>query len=131
MLELYNQLNNSNTVKKGQNKMLKQENSTRLDGQKAKEVEKLIKEYQDIKIQLQDLEALKKEVTARIFEIANIGINETNNLVFKVNENEGRETIPCSKVKENEPSIYNMLKEKNLVNKGESYKTITGIKVKK
>ena len=111
--------------------MLKQENSTRLDGKNAKEVEKLIKEYQDIKIQLQDLEALKKEVTARIFKLTNIGINETSNLVFKVNENEGRETISCSKVKEKEPSIYNMLKEKNLVNKGESYKTITGIKAKK
>lgn len=130
-LELYNRkLNNYNTVKKGQNKMLKQNNSVRLDGQKAKDTDKLLKEYQDLIIQYKDIEARKKEVLAEIIKLSKVGVNETNKFVFKISEIAGKETISVNKLKENEPSIYTVLRQKNLVSMGDNYLKITSIKPK-
>ena len=106
------------------------ENSNLITGKDAKEVETLIKKYEDVSIQLADLEKTKKEVTAKIFELTEIGINETSNLVFNIVDNKGRETISIKSLNENAPDILDELRAKNLVNVGNNYKTIKGIKHK-
>lgn len=106
------------------------ENSNLITGKNAKEVETLIKKYEDVVIQLADLEKTKKEVTTKIFELTEVGINETNNMVFNIVDNKGRETISIKALNENAPDILSELRAKNLVNVGNNYKTIRGIKYK-
>ena len=106
------------------------ENSNLITGKNAKEIDTLIKKYEDVSIQLADLEKTKKEVTSRIFELTEVGINETSKIVFNIVDNKGRETISIKALNENAPDILTELRAKNLVNIGNNYKTIKGIKHK-
>ena len=106
------------------------ENSNLITGKTAKEIDELIKKYEDISIQLADLEKTKKEVSAKLFELTQTGINETMNVVFNIVENKGRETISIKKLEESEPNMLQELRDKNLVTIGKSFKTIKGIKHK-
>lgn len=106
------------------------ENSNLIESTKAQEVNKLIKEYQDLTIKLADLDESKKQVLKRLFELAEVGKNETSKYVFNVVLNKGRETVGIKALRENAEDIYNMLQTLKLINIGEDYKTVRGIKEK-
>lgn len=106
------------------------ENSKAIEGEKAKEVNKLLEEYQDITTRLSDLDASKKKVLARLYELSIIGVNETTKYSYKVLEQAGRQSISVKALKETEPEIFNTLESKGLVTQGESFKKISSIKLK-
>ena len=106
------------------------ENSNMLSGSTAKEVEKLIEDYEDITLKIKDLETSKKKVLERLFEITETGINETSNVVFNVCENAGRISIAPKKLQEQAPEIFGVISGMGLVSIGENYLTIRGIKHK-
>ena len=106
------------------------ENSNLIEGQNAKEVNRLVAEYQDITAKLQDLEKTKKETLAKLFELTEIGTNETNKFVFNVVDNNGRQTISIKTLTEKAPELFNLIETQGFVNVGENFKTIRGIKLK-
>jgi hypothetical protein len=106
------------------------ENSNLLSGTVAKEVDKLIAEYEDISAKAKDLETSKKAVLQRLFEITTTGVNETSNLVFNIVENKGRVTIAPKKLQEQAPELYGMISGMGLISIGEDYLTVRGIKHK-
>ena len=106
------------------------ENSNLLSGSVAKEVEKLIAEYEDITAKVKDLETSKKAVLEKLFAITEKGVNETSNLVFNIVENKGRVSIAPKKLQEQAPELYGMISGMGLVSIGEDYLTVRGIKHK-
>lgn len=106
------------------------ENSNLIDGTQAKELNKLLTEYQGITAKLTDLDTTKKEVLKRIFELSQIGINETNKFVFNVVNNTGRESISLKSLREDYPDLFKKVSGAGLISIGENYKTIRGIKLK-
>ena len=106
------------------------ENSNLLSGTVAKEVEKLIAEYEDITAKTKDLETSKKAVLSRLFEITEKGVNETSKVVFNIVENQGRVSIAPKKLQETAPQIYAEISGMGLVSIGENYLTVRGIKHK-
>ena len=106
------------------------ENSNLIDGTQAKELNRLLAEYQDITAKLADLDTTKKEVLKRIFELSQIGINETNKFVFNVVDNKGRESISLKSLREDYPELFRKVSGVGLISIGENYKTVRGIKLK-
>ena len=106
------------------------ENSNLLSGAVAKEVDTLIKEYEDITVKIKDLETSKKTVLDRLFEITEKGINETSRVVFNICENAGRVSIAPKKLQEQAPEIFGVISGMGLVSQGDSYLTVRGIKHK-
>ena len=106
------------------------ENSNLLSGSTAKEVDKLIAEYEDITAKAKDLETSKKAVLQRLFEITTTGVNETSNVVFNICENKGRVSIAPKKLQEQAPEIFGQISDMGLISVGEDYKTVRGIKHK-
>ena len=106
------------------------ENSNLIEGKDAKRVNELLKEYEDIKIKANDLKTSKEKVLAELFEIAEVGINETNKYVFKKNDNKGKVNIPAKKLQEQAPELFGEISNLGLVSVGDNYFTITGIKLK-
>ena len=106
------------------------ENSNLIEGQNAKEVNELLKEYEDIKAKASDLETSKKRVLARLFELSEIGVNETNKYVFKKNDNKGRVNISIKKFQEQAPDLFGQVSNLGLVSVGDNYFTITSVKLK-
>ena len=106
------------------------ENSNLIDGQNAKRVNELLREYEDIKAKANDLETSKKNVLAELFELAEIGVNETNKYIFKKNDNKGRLNISAKKLQEQAPNLFGKVSDLGLVTVGDNYFTITGIKLK-
>ena len=106
------------------------ENSNLIDGQNAKEVNTLLAEYEDIKARANDLETSKKRVLARLFELSEIGVNETSKYVFKKNDNKGRLNVSVKKLQEQAPDLFGQVSNLGLVTVGENYFTITGVKLK-
>ena len=106
------------------------ENSNLLSGELAKEVDKLIAEYEDIIAKEKDLETTKKQVLARLFEITVTGVNETSKITFNIVENKGRVSIAPKKTEEQAPDLYQKLVELGLVSTGSDFKTVRGIKHK-
>lgn len=106
------------------------ENSNLIDGSNAKRVNELIQEYQDITAKAKDLETSKKNCLKELFEITEVGVNETNKFVFNVINNKGAERIALSKVKEQAPELLKKIEGLGLISKGEDYKTVRGIKLK-
>lgn len=105
-------------------------NTKALSTKESKEVEKLIKTYQDLQAQITDLETSKKEVLEKIFKLANEGKNETQNYIFTKAFCNGRITVNIKELEKNHISLYNALNEKNLFNIGKDYWRLTGIKKK-
>ena len=106
------------------------ENSNLLSGTVAKEVEKLIAEYEDITAKTKDLETSKKAVLEKLFTLTEVGVNETSNLVFNIVENKGRVSIAPKKLQEQAPRLYGMINGLGLISIGEDYLTVRGIKHK-
>ena len=106
------------------------ENSNLLSGAVGKEVDKLIAEYEDIKVKAQDLETSKKAVLKRLFELAPIGINETSKVVFNIINNKGARHVSVKELEKANPKLYGMISGMGLVSVGEDYKTVRGIKHK-
>lgn len=106
------------------------ENSNLLEGQTAKRVNTLIKEYQDITTKLTDLEESKKKVLKELFELAPIGVNETNLFTFKVIEQAGRQSLSLKSLQESAPDIFGKVSALGLISVGENFKTVRSIKLK-
>lgn len=106
------------------------ENSNLIEGTVAKEVNTLLAEYEDIKAKASDLETSKKAVLSRLFELAEIGVNETNKYTFKKNDNKGRLNVSVKKLQEQAPDLFGQVSDLGLVSVGENYFTITSIKLK-
>ena len=117
------------TGRKGNKIML--ENSNLLSGTVAKEVDKLIAEYEDISAKAKDLETSKKAVLQRLFEITTTGVNETSNVVFNICENKGRVSVAVSKLKDRAPELWEKVRQTmGVVSIGDDYLTVRGIKHK-
>ena len=106
------------------------ENSNLIEGKDAKELDKLLQEYNDITTQLSDLETSKKNVLARIFELAPVGLNETSKYTFKVIEQAGRQSISIKNLSEQAPDLFGKISGLGFVNVGEDFKTLRSIKLK-
>ena len=106
------------------------ENSNLLSGKTAKEVDTLIAEYEDITAKVKDLETTKAQVLARLFELAEVGVNETSNVVFNICENKGRISIAPKKLQEQAPELYGQISGLGLISVGNDYLTVRGIKHK-
>ena len=106
------------------------DNSNLIDGQQAKELNKLLTDYQSVVSKLNDLDATKKDILKRIFELSQIGINETNKFVFNVVDNKGRESISLKSLREDYPELFRKVSGVGLISIGENYKTVRGIKLK-
>ena len=106
------------------------ENSNFINGKQAKEVDTLIKEYQDITARLNDLDTSKKEVLKKLFELSELGVNETLNYTYKVLEQAGRQSLSLKTLQDKEPTIYAEIQEKGLITQGEPFKKVSSIKLK-
>ena len=106
------------------------ENGNFIGGFKGKQVSRLLAEYEDITAKINDLEETKKQVLAKIFELSEIGINETMKYVFKVIDNKGRVSISAKKLQEQNSQLFETVKDMGLVTQGENYLTVRGIKLK-
>ena len=101
-----------------------------MSGSVAKEVDKLIREYEDITAKAKDLETSKKQVLARLFELAEIGVNETSNVVFNVINNKGRQNVSLKALNEQAPDLFGQISGLGLISQGDDYLTVRGIKHK-
>ena len=106
------------------------EHSNLIEGNNAKEVNKLLAEYQDITAKLADLDKSKKEVLTKLFELAELGTNETNKFIFNVVNNSGRKSISVKNLSEQAPDLFGKISGLGLVSIGEDYLTVRGIKLK-
>ena len=106
------------------------ENSNLIEGKDAKELDKLITDYQAVTAQLNDLDTTKKKLLERIFELTTVGVNETGKFTFKINEQAGNQTISVVKLRESAPDIFGKVSALGLVNIGKSFKTLRSIKLK-
>lgn len=106
------------------------ENSNLIEGEKAKEVDRLLKEYQDVTAKLSDLETTKKATLKRLFELASVGVNETGKFVFNVSQVAGRKSIFIKSLQEQAPDLFSRISGLGLVSIGEDYLTVRGIKLK-
>lgn len=106
------------------------ENSNLIDGTTAKELNTLLQEYNDITTQLTDLETSKKKVLARIFELAPVGLNETNKYTFKILEQAGRQSISVKSLSEQAPDLLGKISGLGLISIGEDFKTLRSVKLK-
>lgn len=106
------------------------ENSNLLEGKTAKRVNELIKDYQDITTKLTDLEESKKKVLKELFELAPIGVNETNLFTFKVIEQAGRQSLSIKNLQETAPDLFGKVSALGLISVGEDFKTVRSIKLK-
>ena len=98
------------------------ENSNLLEGKTAKRVNELIKDYQDITTKLTDLEESKKKVLKELFELAPIGVNETNLFTFKVIEQAGRQSLSIKNLQETAPDLFGKVSALGLISVGEDFK---------
>ena len=106
------------------------ENSNLIEGKDGKRVNELLAEYEDIKAKANDLETSKKAVLSELFELAQVGVNETNKYTFKKNNNTGRLNISAKKLQEQAPKLFGQVSDLGLVTVGDNYFTITSIKLK-
>lgn len=106
------------------------ENSNLIEGQEAKELDKLLTDYQAVVAQLNDLDTTKKNILKRIFELATVGVNETGKFVFNVSEVAGRKSISVKSLQEQAPELFSKVSGLGLVSIGENYLTVRGIKLK-
>ena len=106
------------------------ENSNLIEGETAKKVNKLLKEYQDVTTKLTDLETTKKEILKELFELAPIGVNETNLFTFKILEQAGRQSLSLKSLQESAPDLFGKVSALGLISIGENFKTVRSIKLK-
>ena len=85
------------------------ENSNLLEGQTAKRVNTLLKDYQDVTTKLADLETTKKNILKELFELSQVGVNETNLFTFNVVHMKGRESISLADIKKHGSYLYESL----------------------
>ena len=106
------------------------ENSNLLEGKTAKRVNELIKDYQSLTSKLSDLEESKKKVLKELFELAPIGVNETNLFTFKVIEQAGKQSLSLKSLQESAPDLFGKVSALGLISIGENFKTVRSIKLK-
>ena len=106
------------------------ENSNLLEGQTAKRVNKLLVEYQSVTSQLTDLETTKKAILKELFELAPLGVNETDKFTFKVLEQAGRQSLSLKSLQESAPDLFGKVSALGLISIGENFKTVRSIKLK-
>ena len=106
------------------------ENSNLLEGSKAKRVNELLHEYQDVSAKIKDLETTKKNVLAELFELADVGINETGKFVFNIVKNDGSPRVQTKALREKAPILYEQIEQLGFITEGKGFLTVRGIKLK-
>ena len=106
------------------------ENSNLLEGQTAKRVNTLLREYQDITSKLTDLETSKQKVLEELFSLASVGVNETDKFTFKVLEQAGRQSLSLKSLQESAPDLFGKVSALGLISVGKDFKTVRSIKLK-
>ena len=106
------------------------ENSHLIEGKQAKELDKLLIDYQAVTAQLTDLDTTKKSILKRIFKLAKVGTNETSKFVFKVCLQAGRQSLSIKNLQETAPDLFGKVSALGLINIGENFKTVRSIKLK-
>jgi hypothetical protein len=106
------------------------ENSNLIEGKTAKRVNELLKDYQAVTAQLVDLETSKKAILKELFELAPVGVNETNLFTFKVSEQAGRQSLSLKSLQESAPELFGRVSALGLISVGENFKTVRSIKLK-
>ena len=106
------------------------ENGILIDGKVAKRVNFLLEEYMDIKAKENDLEESRKKVLAELFELTEVGKQETGKYVFNIVDNKGTVRVSTKALKEQMPEVYEQIEENGLLSVGENYLTVRGIKLK-
>ena len=106
------------------------ENSNLIEGQNARRVNKLLEEYQDITAKLSDLDTSKKAVLSELFDLTQVGVNETGKFTFKICEQAGNKTISVKSLEETAPDLFGKVSALGLINIGKSFKTVRSIKLK-
>ena len=106
------------------------ENSYLHESVQAKEIDSLLKEYQDITARLADLDESKKRVLERLFELSQEGKNETSKFVYSKGLVNGRQSISVKNLQEQAPDLYGKISGLGLVSVGKDYYVIRGIKLK-
>ena len=106
------------------------ENSNLIEGQQARELDKLLTDYQAVVAQLNDLDTTKKNILKRIFELAEVGTNETSKFVFNVCLQAGRQSLSIKSLQESAPDLFGKVSALGLISVGENFKTVRSIKLK-
>ena len=106
------------------------ENSNLIEGKQAKELDKLLTDYQAVVAQLNDLDTTKKNILKRIFELAEVGTNETSKFVYSKGLVNGRQSISVKSLQEQAPDLYGKISGLGLISVGQDYYVIRGIKLK-
>ena len=103
----------------------------------AKDLNKTLKEFQELQVLKKDLELKLKPIEAQfkalqeaIMEQSKQGLNETTQYTWEFQINADSETVSLKKVIENAPELYEALKAKNLVGVRKGAKSIKNVSKK-
>lgn len=97
-------------------------------GDTACEINVLLSIYEQVKAKENRLAIIKKEVTDRLKELTEYGMNETDKYMFKKVDNKGRLSISVKDFSEQAPELFGKVSSLGLVKMGDNYATFTGIK---
>ena len=106
------------------------ENSYLHESLEAKEIDTLLKEYQDITAKLTDLDESKKKVLERLIALSETGVNETSKFVYNKGYVNGKTSIKVTDTKKLAPELFDRLEKLGLVSTGNGYFVIRNIKLK-
>lgn len=100
------------------------QNTNLFIGKESTKLNQLLKQYNQLKEQISDLETTKKAVTKEILDMCNNtkGKYQTSTTVFTISYTEGRVNINAKTVQEKYPNVY-----EELATKGEGYFQIRNI----
>ncbi len=103
----------------------------------AKDLNKILKEFQEVQALKKDLELKLKPIEAKfkalqdaIMEKSEQGLNETSQFMWEFQINADSESISVKKVIENAPELYEALKDKNLIGVRKGAKSIKNVSKK-
>ena len=93
------------------------ENSKLIDGQQAKELDRMCEQYNDASVIITDNTKLKTEAGNFIKSVCSEldTVYETGNYVVTMGHTGSRESVDLKVVREVAPEIYDLLKAKNLI----------------
>ena len=106
------------------------ENSYLHESLEGKEIDRLLVEYQAVTAQLKDLEITKQAVLKRLFDLTQVGVNETSKHVFNIVEVAGKQSISAKDIQEQAPELFKRISGSGFLNVGNPYKVVRGIKQK-
>ena len=103
-----------------------------IDGQQAKELDRMCEQYNDASCIITDNEKLKKQASNFIKSVCSEldTVYETSNYVVTMGHTGSRESVDLKVVKEVAPEIYDLLKAKKLIKNTENTLKLGSVKSK-